>query len=80
MSSPGRLTSAWRGGYEGRAGWWFSFQYDADKVEELKAAIPHIDRTWDSYRKLWWAAIEYEDTLFNLWPEFESYKSQLAMF
>ena len=79
MNRGGKLTSAWRGGFDGRSGWWFSFEYEPDKVEKLKAAVPHTARSWDSLRKAWWVALEYEQTILALWPEFEAYKSQLPL-
>lgn len=73
------LRQAVRRGHNGRPGWKLYFDYDPDEVEALKRAIPHIDRAWDEEHKYWWVAIEYQDTVLKLFPEFEGYLHQLEM-
>ncbi len=74
-----RFQVAYRGQWEGRAGWYIAFAYDPQTVEAFKRAIPHMDRAWDVENKIWWAAKEYEETLLRLFPDFEAHLKQPAM-
>ncbi len=67
---------------DGRAGFWFGFGYDAEKIEALKQAIPHVDRSWDPVRQVWWCldTPEYRTVLLGLWPAIEAYFNQPALF
>ena len=50
------LQQAYRGGNEGREGWWLHIRYDEDLVETIKREIPSSMRTWDPYKERWWIA------------------------
>ena len=67
---------AYRGRWEGRAGWYIAFAYEVQTVEALKRAIPHVDRAWDGENRIWWVAKEYEDKLLALFPGFEAHLKQ----
>lgn len=54
------LQQAYRGGYEGRPGWWLVLTFDADLVERLKT-IPARERTWDDEKKRWWVSDDAVD-------------------
>ncbi|HEX5326196.1 MAG TPA: hypothetical protein VFW75_05975 [Acetobacteraceae bacterium] len=73
------LTGAYRGGYEGRPGWWISTGYVREEVEALKQAVPHTERAWDPDAKRWWIAIEYEGTILQIWPAFAAYQAQAPL-
>lgn len=75
-----RLSECYRGGYQGRTGWWIAFSYDVDAVVELKSEIPHTERTWDAFVKRWWVSQEYEDVLRRLFPMFATFADQHSLF
>ncbi len=61
------LTSCIKGGdTNGRAGWLIQFHYDAEFIEKLKSAIPHLNREWRPDTKTWWVDEVYEDELDQL--------------
>jgi len=65
------LTACYRGGnQEGESGYWLSFMYDADLVEQFKQVIPHTHREWHPSTKLWWVSIEYDEVLQELFSNF----------
>lgn len=66
--------------YRANGGWMIRFEYDAEKVEALKQAIPHTLRSWDPEAKLWWVHGAHEDTLLKLFPGFESFLNQPRLF
>jgi len=74
-----RFQVAYRGRWENRPGWYIAFAYDADTVETLKRAIPHVDRAWDGENKIWWVAKEYEGKLLKLFPGFEVHLNQAPL-
>ncbi len=70
------LTRAYRGGFEGRPGWWFSFDFNPELIAALKERIPATQRTWNEDRKEWWVAEACEPVLLGLIPAFEAYLKQ----
>ena len=70
------IKAAYRGGYDGRPGWWLALDYNADRIEDLKAAIPAKGRTWDQERQEWWVDIEWELELLRVLPSLEAFKAQ----
>lgn len=66
--------------YRRDGGWRIAFAYDADVVEALKAAVPHVHRSWDGEAKEWWVAGEYEDVLLKLFPSFRAFLEQPQLF
>ncbi len=75
-----RFQIAYRGKWEGRAGWFVAFAYDAETVEALKRAIPHVDRAWDAENKIWWVSKDYEEDILRMFPGFEAHLKQPSMF
>ena len=71
-----RLHQAYRGGHQGRAGWWLHCQYDAEGVEALKAAVAPRTAHWDEDEKRWWVPLEAEDAVLRVVPGLEAYKAQ----
>lgn len=47
------LHQAYRGGHEGRPGWWLHFDYDPDLIEKIKK-LHAESRAWDEVHKRWW--------------------------
>lgn len=75
------LTAAWRAGStDGRPGWRFTFGYDEDAIDALKAGIPPRYREWNESQEWWWVAIEQEQALLKLLPGLEGYMRQGALF
>lgn len=70
------ITAAYRGGYDGRPGWWLSLRYDEDLVAKLKGEIPSADRRWDPKRGAWFVALEHEATILRILPNFEAFLKQ----
>jgi len=66
--------------YRDRGGWCIGFHYDAELVETLKKAVPHMDREWNADKKLWWIDGRYEGILLNLFPGFAVFKNQPSLF
>ena len=75
------ITTAYRGGYENRPGWWFALAGHRlmAGVDQIKREIPSSARSWDPERKLWWVADEYALRLGQIIPEFEAFRLQPAM-
>jgi len=73
------LREAYRSGFEGRPGWRISFDYDAESVEALKQSVPQRDRAYDPETKDWWVALEQEDAILAVFPQFEEHLRQLEM-
>ena len=71
-----KIHQAYRGGHNGRAGWWLHIEYDPEGVERLKSTIPASKRTWDEERKQWWIALECEDLAVKVVPGLEAYRRQ----
>lgn len=61
------------GDADGRPGWVIGFTYDRDKIETLKAAVPHTHRDWRAETVDWWVSAEYEATLRRLFKNFALY-------
>lgn len=75
------LKTAYRSGdVHGRPGWRIGFEFDPEKIEALKRAVPYTERSWSESEKLWWVSIEYEDEVLRLFPAFEAYQKQQSMF
>lgn len=70
------LQQAYRGGYEGRPGWWLHLTFDADGVERLKATVPASQRTWDEEKKRWWVAESATDAVLKVVPSLEAHLRQ----
>ncbi len=69
------------GNAEQEPGYLISFEYNADGIEHLKAAIPHISREWQPETKTWWVSVEYEAVLTKFFANFEALtKWQQRMF
>ena len=71
-----RLQQAYRGGHDGRPGWWIHTEYDEQGVERLKAAIPASQRTWDEEKKRWWVADGALEATLRVVPSLEAYTKQ----
>ena len=71
-----KLEQAYRGGFDGRPGWWLHLNYDQDGIEKLKGAIPSALRTWDGGKKRWWCADEALDWLLKIVPALEAHPRQ----
>jgi hypothetical protein len=70
------LLQAYRGGHNGRPGWWIHIEYDEAVVEALKDAVPAYDRAWDEAEKRWWVALEAEAEALRVVPSLEAYRAQ----
>uniref|UniRef100_A0A6M3KVI6 Uncharacterized protein n=1 Tax=viral metagenome TaxID=1070528 RepID=A0A6M3KVI6_9ZZZZ len=70
------LTQCYRQG----DGWCIAFGYDAQKIEALKAAIPHTARSWSPEAKQWWVDKNYEIEMLRLFPDFEVFQKQPRLF
>lgn len=67
------LVQLYKGGDEQRReGYWLSFGYNLELVEEIKKQIPHTHRVWDDKKKQWWVSMEYEDVLTKLFTNFHA--------
>ena len=65
------LRAFYRGGNsKGESGYFIAFDYDAEMVETLKSAIPHIHREWNPDTKMWWVSQDYDETLQRLFSNF----------
>ena len=75
------LLLAWKGGYDGEAGWWLKLQPEREELARLKQAIPHGRRRYDPDRKLWWIAGEpmAEWAVQQIWPVFERWLSAVEL-
>lgn len=62
------------------SGWRIAFEYNAEKVEALKVAIPHIHRSWNPEVKEWWINAVYEEQILKLFPDFEAFLNQPRLF
>lgn len=69
-----------RGDDQRRPGWALQFDYDEEKIEALKAAIPAAFRSWNDETKEWWVHLDYQDAVLRLFPQFEGYLRQTSMF
>ena len=74
-----RLHQAYRGGHEGRAGWWLHFHFDEDAVEYLKAYEHGSQRAWDPEGKRWWISDEIADQVAVFIPSLEAYMKQVPL-
>ena len=74
-----RLEQAYRGGYEGRPGWWLHLTYDADGVERLKATIPARERTWDEDKKRWWVSDAAVEAALTVVPALEAFEPEFVL-
>ena len=73
------LQQAYRGGYEGRPGWWLHFGYDEQIVEYLKAYKHGEQRAWDEEKKRWWIAEDIAEQVAVFLPGLEVYLRQKAL-
>lgn len=79
------ITGAWRAGNEdGRPGWRLTFGgagFSTEKIEALKSRVPWRDRGFDPkpHPPEWWVAREREETLVEIFPEFDAYRRQLQL-
>lgn len=71
-----KLLQAYRGGYQGRPGWWLHLSYDEDGVQRLKAEIGAGERTWDEEQKRWWVSDSVVDAVLKIVPNLEAYQRQ----
>ena len=71
-----KVLQAYRGGHDGRPGWWLHLEYDEAGIERLKHSIPASRRTWDEEQKRWWVADEAEEDAIKVVPGLEAYRSQ----
>lgn len=71
------LKQAWRGGRDGRPGWYLVTSFDAAFVEAIKR-LPVLDRAWDPEAAggAWWIALDHEAEILRLLPAFESFLKQ----
>lgn len=74
-----RIEHAYKGGYQGRSGYWLHLTYDEDGIERLKAAVPAMHRTWDEVIKRWWVADEALDEAQRVVPALEAFRAQRAL-
>ena len=75
-----RLQQAYRGGHEGRPGWWLHFAFDEEAVKYLKAYQHGTQRAWDEEQKRWWIAEEIAEQVAVFLPGLEAFLRQKAMF
>lgn len=71
------LKAAWRGGHEGRPGYWLVFPFDAGAIDFLKGAVPYRDsqgvaRHWDEDNTRWWVAEDHVEALLPICPNLEA--------
>lgn len=74
------LLHAWRGGSDGRPGWWLSFDYDEQLVPRLKAQIAASERSWDEVGKRWWISEDAVTQVLLILPALASYLNQPPLF
>jgi hypothetical protein len=77
------LRECYRGGYDGRPGWWMKLRLDdgwREDVDEFKRRIPSEERAWDAAAELWWVSQEYALRLCGLVANIELYLQQPALF
>lgn len=74
------LQHAYRGGYEGRSGWWLEFSYDEEVIERLKTEVPSRERTWDATRSAWWVSDEAIDLVLIIIPALAAHLNQKSLF
>ena len=73
------LHKAYRGGYEGRPGWWLHFDYDANMLDYIKAYKNRVQRAWDEDNKRWWIAEEIAEQVAVWLPGLEAHLRQRAL-
>lgn len=71
-----KLSQAYRGGHNGRPGWWMHLSYDEVGVEMLKLAVPSSLRTWDEDQKRWWVSDEAVEAALSVVPSLEAHLRQ----
>lgn len=74
------LRQAYRGGLEGKAGWWLHFDYDEELIAKLKSSIPATHRAWHEGKSRWWVSEEVEAEVLKLLPSLEAYLRQPTLF
>lgn len=75
-----RIHACYRGGFNGRAGWWLGLEYDEDLIDRLKAAVPARERSYNDETHEWWFAVEQEAAVLSVLPAFEAFLAQTALF
>ena len=73
------LHQAYRGGYEGRPGWWLHFSYDEQIVAYIKAYKNGEQRMWDEGQKRWWIADEIAEQVAVFMPGLDAHLRQKAL-
>ena len=71
-----RLQQAYRGGYNGRSGWWLHFHFDEDAIAFLKAYDHGTERAWDPDTKRWWISDDIAEQVAEFLPQLEMYMKQ----
>lgn len=71
------LKEAWKGGHEGRPGYWLRFPFNAEAIEVLKGLVPYRDsqgvaRHWNEPNKRWWVAEDHVKVLLPICPNLEA--------
>jgi len=69
------------GSSRGEAGYFISFDYDAELVEQLKKTVPSFLREWNPETKQWWISELCEKAINDLFPGFlEAVVAQKKLF
>lgn len=78
------ITSAYRSGdIDRRPGWRLTFgggDFSQERIDALKAAVPAHARSYDPATHEWWIALEYEQDVEAVMPEFGAYQRQMPLF
>ena len=71
-----RLSQAYKGGYDGKPGYWLHFHYDEELIERLKQIVPASERTWDEDNKRWWVSEDACERVLAILPQLETFMKQ----
>lgn len=71
-----RIQQAYRGGHNGKPGWWLHLEYSEEGVGRLKAMVPAFHRTWDEDQKRWWVSDDAVEAALKVIPSLEAYTRQ----
>jgi hypothetical protein len=83
-----RLAECYRGGFEGRPGFWMKFKlstvgHDPEEFSEgiaaIKATVPAGERSFEPEALRWWIADEWAGELTGVIAELESHLRQRAL-
>lgn len=71
-----RLWQAYRGGFQGKPGYWLHFEYDEDALKVLKRYKNGEQRAWDQEEKRWWISVDIAEQVAGAIPQLQAFLRQ----